>query len=73
MEEPEYSTAEEMRVRLRKIFREDPERSLLARIGRGLLDPASPEKRRPHPLWLSLALLALFAASVFVGLTLVRS
>jgi hypothetical protein len=72
--ETEYITAAEMRTRLRAAFRADPEKSLLAVLARRLRDPAAPwpESRRPHPLWLTLALLAGFALCVFVGFTLLR-
>ena len=72
--EPDYSTPAEMRAWLRQAFDADPEKSLLAGLGRRLRDPAFPwpEARRAHPLWLALALLAGLAVSVFIGFTLLR-
>lgn len=70
---PEFITAEKMRELLRSIYAAEVEGGLLAGIARGLSDPAMPldasGRRRLHPLWLALSLIALLAAASFVAFT----
>ncbi len=58
-----------MRGLLREAYERDPEKSLLAQIGRNASDPAMPRdannRPRMHPLWLTLGVVAVFVIGVF--------
>lgn len=72
-ETPQFISAEKMRELLRHVYAGDREDRLLAGTARGLRDPAMPldavGRRRPHPLWFALSLIALLAAASFVVFT----
>jgi hypothetical protein len=65
-----YITEGEMRKLLRDAYARDPEKSFLANVGRIACDPAMPRdannRRRIHPLWLTLGLTVLFITGVFL-------
>jgi len=68
MPELEHLTPAEMRVLLGQAFSQDLETSLLAQLARATSDPATRGATgglRPHPLWLTLVLLAAFMIGVF--------
>jgi hypothetical protein len=71
-----YITETEMRTVLRDAYAQDPEKSFLGQIGRNASDPAMPRdannRRRIHPLWLTLGLVALFVAGVFLYFSFAR-
>lgn len=75
-ETPQFVSAEKMRELLRNVYAGDREDRLLAGIARGLRDPAMPldaaGRRRPHPLWLALSLIALLAAASFLVFTVLE-
>jgi hypothetical protein len=64
---------DEMRELLREALAQDPEKSLLGRICRTLQNPAELDaegKRKPHPLWLALSVIALLTVCVFLFFTI---
>lgn len=67
---------EQMRQKLRALFKEDSEHSLAGQIARRMIDPASPVTTgghpRPHPLWLAVGLSAVLAGLVFTLLSFVE-
>jgi hypothetical protein len=67
-------SAAEMRRILREAYAQNPERSVLGQLARRLRDPAMPfapnGRPRPHPLWLMLGLIGLFALCVFLYFSL---
>lgn len=71
-----YITEPEMRTLLRDAYAQDPEKSFLGQMGRNTSDPAMPRdannRRRIHPLWLTLGLVALFAMAVFFYFSFVK-
>jgi len=71
-----YITEAEMRELLRDAYARDPEKSFLANIGRNVSDPAMPRdannRRRIHPLWLTLGLVSLFVVAVFLYFSFVQ-
>jgi hypothetical protein len=71
-----YITEAEMRELLRDAYARDPEKSFLANVGRNVRDPAMPRdannRRRIHPLWLTLGLVSLFVMAVFLYFSFVQ-
>jgi hypothetical protein len=71
-----YITEAEMRELLRDAYARDPEKSFLANIGLNVSDPAIPrdayDRRRIHPLWLTLGLVSLFVMAVFLYFSFVQ-
>jgi hypothetical protein len=71
-----YITEAEMRELLRDAYARDPEKSFLAKVGRNVSDPAMPRdannRRRIHPLWLTLGLVSLFVMAVFLYFSFVQ-
>ncbi len=71
-----HITEAEMRRLLRDAYAQDPEKSFLGQIGRNASDPAMPRetnnRRRIHPLWLTLGLVTLFVMVVFFYFSLVK-
>ena len=71
-----YITETEMRKLLRDAYAQDPEKSFLGQIGRNASDPAIPRdannRRRIHPLWLTLGLVSLFVMAVFLYFSFVQ-
>lgn len=71
-----YITETEMRKLLRDAYAQDPEKSFLGQIGRNTSDPAmqrdANNRRRIHPLWLTLGLIALFVMAVFFYFSFVK-
>lgn len=71
-----HITEGEMRTLLRDAYARDPERSFLGQIGRNASDPAIPRdannRRRIHPLWLTLGLVTLFLIAVFFYFSFVK-
>jgi len=71
-----YITEAEMRELLRDAYARDPEKSFLTNIGRNVSDPAMPRdannRRRIHPLWLTLGLVSLFVMAVFLYFSFVQ-
>ena len=69
-------TEAEMRELLRDAYARDPEKSFLANTGRNVSDPAMPRdannRRRIHPLWLTLGLVSLFVMAVFLYFSFVQ-
>jgi hypothetical protein len=69
-------TETEMRRLLREAYAQDPEKSLLAQMGRNASDPAMPRdannRARIHPLWLMLGLVTLFVVAVFFYFSLAK-
>jgi len=69
-------TEAEMRELLRDAYARDPEKSFLANIDRNVSDPAMPRdannRRRIHPLWLTLGLVSLFVMAVFLYFSFVQ-
>jgi len=67
----------EMRRLLREAYAQDPENRILGQVGRRLRDPAMPHdannRSRPHPLWLTLGLIAVFVMGVFFYFGFLRS
>jgi hypothetical protein len=76
MGEPEHISETEMQRLLAQAYEQDPEKSLVGQIARRLRDPASPvianQHSRPHPLWLTLGLIAAFVLAVFLYFSFVR-
>lgn len=66
-----------MRRLLREAYAQDLENRILGEVGRRLRDPAMPRdannRSRPHPLWLALGLIAVFALGVFFYFSFLRS
>ena len=64
-----HITEVEMRKLLRDAYAQDPEKSFLGQIGRNTSDPAMPRhannRRRMHPMWLTLVLIVVFVIGVF--------
>ena len=75
-ETPQFISAETMRRLLRNVYASDHEGGLMARIARGLRDPAIPlgsgGRSRPHPLWLALFVISLVAAASFALFTMLE-
>lgn len=71
-----YITETEMRRLLRDTYAQDPEKSFLGQIGRNASDPAMPRdannRRRIHPLWLTLGFVTLFVMAVFFYFSFVK-
>jgi hypothetical protein len=71
-----YITEAEMRELLRGAYACDPERSFVTNISRNAGDPAMPRdannRRRIHPLWLTLGLISLFVMAVFLYFSFVQ-
>ena len=71
-----YITEAEMRELLRDAYARDPEKSFLANVGGNVSDPAMPRdannRRRIHPLWLTLGLVSLFVMAVFLYFSFVQ-
>jgi hypothetical protein len=71
-----YITETEMLKLLRDAYAQDPENSFLGQIGRNASDPAIPRdannRRRIHPLWLTLGLVTLFVMAVFFYFSFVK-
>jgi hypothetical protein len=71
-----YITEAEMRELLRDAYSRDPEKGFLANVGRNVSDPAMPRdannRRRIHPLWLTLGLVSLFVVAVFLYFSFVQ-
>jgi hypothetical protein len=74
MREPEHIGQEEMRTLLREAYSQDPEKALLVQVTRNFRHPAMPrdaDNRWPvHPLWLTLAVIAVFVLGVFLYFSL---
>jgi hypothetical protein len=77
MAEPEHINHTRMRTLLREAYGRDPERSFLGECARRVRDPAMPRdannRPRIHPLWLTLGLIGLFALTVFLYFSFMRS
>jgi hypothetical protein len=76
MTEPVHISETEMRRHLREACSHDPEKSFLSQVLERLADPAKPRSeqglRRPHPLWLQLAMIILLGAFVLLYFTFGR-
>jgi hypothetical protein len=76
MREPQHISETQMRTLLREAYAQDPEKSILGQIARRLRDPAMPDdandRSRAHPLWLTLGLIVVFVAGVFLYFTLLK-
>ena len=77
MREPRHISEMEMRTLLRDAHAQDAERSILGQIARRLRDPAMPRyannHSRPHPLWLTLGLIAVFILGVFLYFSFLKT
>ena len=76
MTESVHISETEMREHLREACSHDPEKSFLSQVLRPLADPAKPRNekglRRPHPLWLQLAMIVFLGLFVFLYFTVGR-
>jgi hypothetical protein len=76
MTEPVHISETEMRRHLREACSHDPEKSFLSQVLERLADPAKARSeqglRRPHPLWLQLAMIILLGAFVLLYFTFGR-
>ena len=76
MPELRHINDNEMRSLLREAYSQDPERSFLERFARSLRDPAIPldanNRRRLHPLWLTLGLMLMLGICVFLYFSFLR-
>jgi hypothetical protein len=70
MREPEHIDQDEMRTLLREAYSQDAEKALLVQVTRNFRDPAMPRDAgnpwSAHPLWLTLAVIAVFVLGVFL-------
>jgi hypothetical protein len=76
MRQPEHVNEAEMLQLLREAYVQDAEQSILGQLARRLRDPATPRDAnahpRPHPLWLTVGLIAAFVLAVFLYFSFVR-
>ena len=77
MREPQHINETQMRTLLSEAYAQDSEKSILGQIARRLRDPAMPHnansRSRAHPLWLTLGLIVVFVAGVFLYFSFLRT